>query len=83
MAAVRRISLNAVPKLTVFEFSSSVSDVHDWNLLLELLGTVGNSMSEVFSRLQGRPKFNSRKLLFQIHLYLCMANSNFQLSERA
>jgi hypothetical protein len=64
------ISLNAVPKLTVFEFSSSVSDIYDWNHLLELLGTVGNSMSEVFSRLQGRSKFNSRKLLCQIHLYL-------------
>lgn len=59
-----------MPKLHGLEFSSTASAICDWNRLLELLGTVWNSVSEVFGRLQGQSKCNSRKVLCQIHLYL-------------
>ena len=58
-----------VPELTVFELISSASGICTWNPLLELLGTV-DPVSAVVSRLHGRSKLNSRKLLCQIHLYL-------------
>jgi hypothetical protein len=47
-------SADPVPKLTVFELISSASDICNWNTLLEPLGTVGNPVSEVFSRVQAR-----------------------------
>jgi len=53
-----------VPELNHFELISSASGICNWNLLLELLGTVGNPVSALVSRLQGRSKLNSRKLLF-------------------
>ena len=40
--------LGLVPKLTVFKLSSSPPDICSWNPLLELPGTAGNSVSEVF-----------------------------------
>jgi hypothetical protein len=40
--------LDPVPKPTVFESIPSASDICNWNPVLELLGTVRNSVSEVF-----------------------------------
>ena len=68
--------MDPVPTLTVFELIPSASDICDWNTLLELLGTMGNPVSEVFSCLRGRSKLNSRKLLCQIHLYMASWHSS-------
>jgi hypothetical protein len=40
--------LGPVPKPTVFERIPSVSGICNWNPVLELPGTVGNSVSGVF-----------------------------------